>query len=73
MRNSEEPDQACSCLDGIDIRDPPAAEEGTDEVRPSSFGDTNALYEGLIHSQGLVDRRMIPCLLRKDLESHFLH
>lgn len=52
-------------------------EEGiSDHLGYSSFGygDTNALYEGLLHSQGLVDRRSVPiCFLGRELEAHFLH
>lgn len=58
-------------------RDSRPTEEGTsDHLGSSSFGygDTNALYEGLLHSQGLVDRRSVPiCFLGRELEAHFLH
>jgi hypothetical protein len=30
---------------------------GTNPIAPSSPGDSNALYEGWIHSHGLVDRQ----------------
>jgi hypothetical protein len=64
--------------DGVGIsRDLRPTEEGTsDHLGSSSFayGDTNALYEGLLHSQGLVDRCSVPiCFLGRELEAHFLH
>ena len=64
--------------DGVGIsKDSRPIEEGTsDHLGSSSFGygDTNELYEGLLPSQGLVDRRSVPtCFLRRELEAHFLH
>ncbi|KAJ5402949.1 peroxin-20 [Penicillium crustosum] len=65
-------------VDGIGIsKDSRPTEEGTsDHLGSSSFGygDTNELYEGLLPSQGLVDRRSVPtCFLGRELEAHFLH
>jgi hypothetical protein len=64
--------------EGVGIsRDFRPTEEGpSDHLASSSFayGDTNALYEGLLHGQGLVDRRSVPiCFLGRELEAHFLH
>lgn len=64
--------------DGVGIsKDSRPTEEGTsDHLGSSSFGygDTNELYEGLLPTQSLVDRRRVPtCFLGRELEAHFLH
>ncbi|KAJ9489266.1 hypothetical protein VN97_g4015 [Penicillium thymicola] len=76
--SSKEPNNPVNPVDGVGIsKDSGPTEEGTsDHLGCSSFGygDTNALYEGLLHSQGLVDRRSVPtCFLGRELEAHFLH
>lgn len=64
--------------DGVGIgKDSRPTEKGTsDHLGSSSFGygDTNELYQGLLPSQGPVDRRSVPiCFLGRELEAHFLH
>lgn len=77
MRPTKNLTSLTHCPDGVDIKDPrPTAEETSDRQGSSAFvhGDTNALYEGLLHSQSLVDRRRVPfCFLGRELEAHFLH